>query len=145
MVSGTSPSLPYVCRYDTVEDVMQQREKIPEKNEGESTSSACALQPSLSAAVFPCVLLPTLSFLSAAEQKKKGLFPPNSPWEQQCVILCLLFFSGPFFMTVRSNTRTLVCKAQSAFISLIPPQSFPHPPVPLFHSVRVTCSNSLQC
>lgn len=79
MVSGTSPSLPYVCRYDTVEDVMQQREKIPEKNEGESTSSACALQPSLSAAVFPCVLLPTLSFLSAAEQKKKASFLQTVP------------------------------------------------------------------
>lgn len=32
----------------------------------------------------------------------------------------------PLFMTVPSNTRTLVCRAQSAFISLIPPQSF-HP------------------
>lgn len=37
MVSGTSPSLPYVCRYDTVEDVMQQRGKIAEKTKGEPT------------------------------------------------------------------------------------------------------------
>lgn len=49
-----------------------------------------------------------------------------------------------FFITVPSNTRTLVCKTQSAFISLIPPQSF-HPLFFTDRSVPVTCSHSLQC
>lgn len=59
MVSGTSPSLPYVCHYDTVEDVMQQREKIIVKTKGEPTSSVCGP----SAAVLPVVVLLTSSFL----------------------------------------------------------------------------------
>lgn len=116
MVSGTSPSLPYVCRYDTVEDVVQQREKMREKTQGEPTSSACELRPSL-CIVFPCVLLPTPSFSSAAEQKKNALFSPNTPWEQRCVILCLLFFSGSPFLWQFALIPGPLCAKLKALLS----------------------------
>lgn len=78
MVSGTSPSLPYVCRYDTVEDIIQRREKILEKTKGEQTSSAGLTFAALTLTAtfslplsFPVSSVPTPSVLSAAEQKKK--------------------------------------------------------------------------
>lgn len=35
MISGTSPSLPYVCHYDTMEDILQGRTRTQKRAEGE--------------------------------------------------------------------------------------------------------------
>lgn len=83
MVSGTSPSLPYVCCYDTMEDIIQRREKTLEKTKEVASAGSLPNQQSPDPTGEFCAESQTFKERSRTKQEACGRGDRRKTWPER--------------------------------------------------------------